>query len=251
MKVNHSKGLQSWRKRLLAHEIPRPRGVFSKSARAGGQVRMSSFRKTRDSHQQLFCWSHSGCLGPLTQLGMGKTQHGQGELKTQRTSWGSPCYATVILRHQLPLYDAYCDACFSPNAHILGLLGWRVPGRELMSPAKAVRNTWAMASLLSSLPSPDRRCPESPRHGQPALHLRKHIQKQSHLRVGFCLIGAKGKETNRQSLNSQWHQILIFKTAWLVTPRPESKKYLLPSLFWANLSDTHTSKARFWVFVWE
>ena len=57
------------------------------------------------------------------QLGMGKTQHGQGELKTQRTSWGSPCYVTVILKHQLPLYDAYRDACFSPSTHILRLLG--------------------------------------------------------------------------------------------------------------------------------
>lgn len=146
---------------ILAHGIPRPHGIFSKSARAGGQVRTSSFRKTRDSHQQLFCWSHSRCLESLMQLGMGKTQHEQGELKTQRTSWGSPCYVTVILKHQLLLHDACCDACFSPSAHILGLLGWCVPGRELMSPAKAVRNTWAMASLLSSLPSADGRCPDS------------------------------------------------------------------------------------------
>lgn len=148
VKVNHSKGLPKlekvigpWNPKATMSLLQSQRGQEDKSG-------MSSFGKTRDSHQQLFCWSHSGCLGPLTQLGMGKTQHGQGRAEDTEGQVGGLLAMRQWSSDTSFLCMMLTRACFSPNALILGLLGWRVPGRELMSPAKAVRNTWAMASLF-------------------------------------------------------------------------------------------------------
>lgn len=178
-KSTTARGPQSWRKRLLAHEIPRPWSLLQVSEEQEDKSGMLFFGgRLGTPHQQLFCWGHSGCLGPLIQLGMGKPSMGKESWRHRGQVGGLANYATVILRHQLLCMMLTAMPVLVPMPIFLGFLGDMSWQRVNVS-SQAVRNTRAMASLLSSLPSPDRRCPESPDTVSLPLHLRKHIRNRA------------------------------------------------------------------------